>query len=42
VIRPTIAAYLGQYRQDELSKVDSIVKQVCDVSSWEVYIAAED
>ena len=42
VIRPTIAAYLGQYRQDELSKVDSIVKQVCDVSSWEAYIAAED
>jgi MoxR-like ATPase len=42
VIRPTIAAYLGQYRQDELSKVDSIVKQVCDVSSWEAYIAVED
>lgn len=41
-IRPTIAAYLGQYRQDELGKVDSIVKQVCDVSSWEAYIAADE
>lgn len=42
VIRPTIAAYLGQYRQDELGKIDSIVRRVCETPSWEAYIAAED
>jgi hypothetical protein len=42
VIRPTIAAYLGQYRKEELTKVDSIFKQVFDTPTWEVYINAED
>lgn len=41
VIRPTIAAYLGQYRQDDLAKVDSIVKRVYESSSWEAYIEVE-
>ncbi|OQY85419.1 MAG: hypothetical protein B6D41_14355 [Chloroflexi bacterium UTCFX4] len=42
VIRPTVAAYLGQYRQDEMQKVDSIFKRVCEVASWEEYINIEE
>jgi MoxR-like ATPase len=36
-IRPTIAAFLGQYRKADLDKVDSIVKRVSDVETWEEY-----
>jgi len=42
VIRPTIESYLGQYRRDQLEKVDSIIKRVCDVSTWEQYIDVEE
>lgn len=41
VIRPTIAAYLGQYRQDDLDKADSIFKRVYSSQSWEQYIEVE-
>lgn len=40
-IRPTITAYLGQYRQEELSKVENIIKRVCEVRTWQEYIEVE-
>ncbi len=42
VIRPTIAAYLGQYRHQELEKVDSIFKRVIEVRTWEEYINVQE
>lgn len=42
VIRPTIEAYLGQYRQEQYNRVDSILKRVCVVSSWEQYLDIEE
>ncbi|MBI4785463.1 MAG: AAA family ATPase [Chloroflexi bacterium] len=41
VIRPTIAAYLGLYRKDDLVRVDSIFKRVIEVPTWEEYINVE-
>jgi hypothetical protein len=41
VIRPTIHAYLGEYRSEELIKVDNIFKRVFEVSTWEDYINIE-
>jgi hypothetical protein len=42
VIRPTIKAYLGQYRKDDLDRVDAIFKRACEVMSWEEYIGIEN
>jgi len=41
VIRPTIEAYLGQYRQDTLGKIDSIFLQAYEVSSWDEYLNSQ-
>lgn len=42
VIRPTIAAYLGQFRHQDLDKVDSIFKRVIEVGTWEEYINVQE
>lgn len=38
VIRPTVQAYLGQYRADQLEKVDAIFKRAYEAASWDDYI----
>lgn len=42
VIRPTIESYLGQYKRQEMDKIDSIIKRVFEVKSWEEYIDVEN
>lgn len=42
VMRPTIFAYLGQYRKNDMDKVDSIFKRVYDVETWEAYIDVDE
>ena len=42
VIRPTIESFLGQYRKDQLQKVDSIFKRAYEVKNWEEYIGVEE
>jgi 5-methylcytosine-specific restriction enzyme B len=41
VIRPTIVAYVGQYRKGDLERVDSVFKRAYDAVSWEDYINVE-
>ena len=42
VIRPTVDAYLGQYRSEQLDKIDNIFKQVLESSDWGKYIELEE